>query len=239
VCVCVYCSRNYQLSQLLPTASDEALDLLTRLLQFTADKRHSAHSAIHHPFVKRFHDARSQPVLDCDVVLHLDDNTQLPADRYRDRLYSAIAGKRSRMRRIREKREKGEGATHPPAEATPSSERAKSADSDVTPKATTSNKVFASPVIAKPRPFSSPTHQKPRPPASLHHSCVQTPDLTLTSARIIPSSRPDSSRGGTRGVARGAPSRVAMGTYTQTHGTISKSNLKRLLAGGGAYHHRN
>ena len=45
------------------------------------------------------------------------------------------------MRRIREKREKGEGATHPPAEATPSSERAKSADSDVTPKATTSNKV--------------------------------------------------------------------------------------------------
>ena len=52
--VCVYCSRNYQLSQLLPTASDEALDLLTRLLQFTADKRHSAHSAIHHPFVKRY-----------------------------------------------------------------------------------------------------------------------------------------------------------------------------------------
>ncbi|CAI8043388.1 hypothetical protein GBAR_LOCUS24070, partial [Geodia barretti] len=99
--------------------------------------------------------------------------------------------------------------------------------------------VFASPVIAKPWPFSSSSYQKPRPPAILHHSCVQTPDLTLTSARIIPSSRPDSSRGGTRGVARGAPSRVAMGTYTQTHGIISKSNLKRLLAGGGAYHHRN
>ncbi|CAI8043389.1 Mitogen-activated protein kinase 15 [Geodia barretti] len=85
--------RNYRLSQLLPTASDEALDLLTKLLQFTADRRLSAHSAVHHPFVKRFHDARSEPVLDCDVVLHLDDNTQLAADRYRDRLYTAIAGR--------------------------------------------------------------------------------------------------------------------------------------------------
>ena len=91
--------------------------------------------------LSRFHDARSEPVLDCDVVLHLDDNTQLAADRYRDRLYTAIAGKRSRMRRRREKREEREGpdeATPRPAEATSSSERAKSADGDVTPKATTS-----------------------------------------------------------------------------------------------------
>ena len=96
--------------------------------------------------MSRFHDARLELVLDHDIILHLDDNTQLPAERYRDRLYSAITGKRSRMKMRREKREEREEpdeATPPPAEATPTSERAKSADvDDITPKANTTKVII-------------------------------------------------------------------------------------------------
>ena len=45
----------------------------------------------------------------------------------------------------------------------------------------------------------------------------------------MPSPRSVSDRKNVPMAVRGAPSRVAMGTYTQTHGTISQSNLHRLL----------
>ena len=82
----------------------------------------------------RFRDSANEPTLDYDVVLHLDDNTQLPVERYRDRLSASIAGKRERMRmRQEEQREEPDDvATPTPAEATPTSERAKSAR--ITPK---------------------------------------------------------------------------------------------------------
>ena len=76
--------------------------------------------------VSRFHDARREPVLDCDVVPHLDDNIQLSVERYRDRLYAAIADKRERMR-MRQAQEPDE-ATPTPVETTPTSERARSAE---------------------------------------------------------------------------------------------------------------
>ena len=41
----------------------------------------------------------------------------------------------------------------------------------------------------------------------------------------MPSPRPVSDRKNEPMAVRGAPSMVAMGTYTQTHGTISQSNI--------------
>ena len=51
--VCMVYRRVYNLSQLLPSASDDALDLLAHLLQFSTKQRLSAHSAVNHSFVKR------------------------------------------------------------------------------------------------------------------------------------------------------------------------------------------
>ena len=70
----------------------------------------------------RFHSARHEPVLDCDVVPHLDDNTQLSVEQYRDRLYSDIAEKGARKRQV--DREEGNGETTPTGgEATPTADR--------------------------------------------------------------------------------------------------------------------
>ena len=82
--------------------------------------------------IPRFHDVRREPTLDCEVVPHLDDNTQLSVERYQDRLYASIESKRERMKKRRQVEEEGpDVATPTPADATPMSERAKSAD--VTP----------------------------------------------------------------------------------------------------------
>ena len=43
--------RSQRLSQLLPLASNDAVDLLTQLLLFSTERRLSAHSALHHPYV--------------------------------------------------------------------------------------------------------------------------------------------------------------------------------------------
>ena len=76
--------------------------------------------------VIRFHDAQNEPTLDCDVVLHLDDNTQLSVERYRDRVHASIARRRERMRmRREEEREEPDVATPTPAEATPTSDQVK------------------------------------------------------------------------------------------------------------------
>ena len=37
--------------------------------------------------VSRFHDTCLEPVLECDVVLNLDDSCRLPVESYGDRLY--------------------------------------------------------------------------------------------------------------------------------------------------------
>ena len=90
--------------------------------------------------MSRFHNACHEPTLDCDVVPHLDDNTQLSVERYRDRLYATISSKREAMKK--RKQVEGEGpdvATPTPAVATPTSGRAKSAD--VTPRPTEIKKV--------------------------------------------------------------------------------------------------
>lgn len=52
-----------------------------------------------------------------------------------------------------------------------------------------------------------------------------TSDLVVTSARIIPSARPQNRA---KKAARGTPSRFASGGYTQTHGVISSSQLALL-----------
>lgn len=216
--------RVKRLENLLPAASEEALDLLTKLLRFSTERRLTAHSALHHLYVKKFHDVKKERVLDYDVILHFNDNTQLSVDQYRDRLYLHIDGpgnggeSRKEEKEKEERKEEEVDAAPTPLEVTPTSERAQSAE--FTPRHITAPKVSRStPVVCKPRLLASHAHQS-------HPSTRAGPDLTICSSRIIPSPRPGSGRSK---VTRGAPSKVAMGTYTQTHGTISKSNLQRLL----------
>ncbi|NXF38891.1 MK15 kinase, partial [Nyctibius bracteatus] len=77
--------------EILPSSTPlPALDLLKKLLVFNPDKRLTAEEALQHPYVKRFHCPATEPSLDYDVILPLDDDVQLSVAEYRNKLYEII-----------------------------------------------------------------------------------------------------------------------------------------------------
>ncbi|XP_066572105.1 mitogen-activated protein kinase 15 isoform X2 [Amia ocellicauda] len=81
-----------------PSVPPDGLDLLRKLLVFNPDKRLTAEEALSHPYVSRFHNPLKEPSLDYDVVLPVDDDTQLSVAEYRNKLYEMILERKSSLR---------------------------------------------------------------------------------------------------------------------------------------------
>jgi len=92
-------SRPRPLSEMFPSASAEALDLLRICMQFNPNKRPSAKEALRHPYVVQFHNPEDE--FDCDRVIRIpiDDNTKLTVQDYRERLYNEVLKKKKEQRR--------------------------------------------------------------------------------------------------------------------------------------------
>jgi serine/threonine protein kinase len=67
--------------------SEDALDLLRRLLVFNPAERLSAAEALAHPYVAQFHQPADEPDAACVITIPIDDNTKArapgPAVRWR------------------------------------------------------------------------------------------------------------------------------------------------------------
>lgn len=84
------------IDQLLPTTTPpDALDLLSKLLVFNPDHRLTAQQALQHPYLSRFHSPGREVSLGYDVVLPVDDDTQLSVAEYRNTLYQMILEKKT------------------------------------------------------------------------------------------------------------------------------------------------
>ncbi|XP_048473286.1 mitogen-activated protein kinase 15 [Rhincodon typus] len=84
---------------LLPsTTPPDALDLLNKLLVFNPDCRLTAEESLSHPYVNRFHNPLKEPGLDCDIVLPVNDDTQLSVGEYRNKLYEMILERKINVR---------------------------------------------------------------------------------------------------------------------------------------------
>uniref|UniRef100_A0A8C4QWP8 Mitogen-activated protein kinase n=1 Tax=Eptatretus burgeri TaxID=7764 RepID=A0A8C4QWP8_EPTBU len=87
------------LEELLPDAPPDALDLMGKLLVFNPEQRLTAEEALCHPYISGFHEV-NEPVLDHNVVLPVNDDTQLSVHEYRKLLDELT--RQLRQRSIRE-----------------------------------------------------------------------------------------------------------------------------------------
>lgn len=62
------------LADMFPHASEDALDLLTKLLQFNPSKRLSAAEALAHPYVAQFHNPDDEPSCSKVITIPINDN---------------------------------------------------------------------------------------------------------------------------------------------------------------------
>ncbi|KAK5581277.1 hypothetical protein RB653_001308 [Dictyostelium firmibasis] len=92
-------SNPRSLSDMYPSASVDALDLLKKLLQFNPDKRITAEEALAHPFVTQFHNPAEEPHFDRIIKISIDDGQKFPIAEYRNRLYNDIIKKKKEERK--------------------------------------------------------------------------------------------------------------------------------------------
>ena len=82
-------NKTKSLKALYPKASEDELDLLSKLLKFNPNKRIDVNTALEHNYFKEFHCQYSDTEIICDkpIHCHIDDNVKYPSKEYRKRLY--------------------------------------------------------------------------------------------------------------------------------------------------------
>ena len=89
----------------LIAASEDAIDLMNRCLQFNPENRCTAKEALAHPFIAEFHNPDDEPDYpNGPITISLDDNQKLTASDYRDKLYREINERRKAARRREQER---------------------------------------------------------------------------------------------------------------------------------------
>jgi len=85
--------------EIFPTASEEALDLLKKLLHFNPNKRLTAEEVLRHPYLADFHNPYDEPEAGRIITTSINDNTKYSIREYRDKLYHEISKKKKEARR--------------------------------------------------------------------------------------------------------------------------------------------
>jgi mitogen-activated protein kinase 15 len=67
-------TKKKRLRDVFPTASDDALDMIKRLLIFNPNKRLTAEQCLKHPYVAQFHNPADEPVCTKKINIPIDDN---------------------------------------------------------------------------------------------------------------------------------------------------------------------
>ena len=77
----------------------QAIDLMTKLLQFNPKNRPTAEQALEHPYVSAFHDPSEEIVCDRKIRIPLDDTKKFSLEEYRQKLYDVILQRKKEIRR--------------------------------------------------------------------------------------------------------------------------------------------
>jgi len=78
------------LASMFPNAPEDALDILSKLLQFNPNKRINADQSLEHPYLEQFHNPEEEIACERPIEIPISDNKKLSVAAYRDELYNNV-----------------------------------------------------------------------------------------------------------------------------------------------------
>jgi len=78
------------LASMFPNAPEDALDILSKLLQFNPNKRITADQSLEHPYLEQFHNPEEEIACEQPIQIPISDNKKLSVAAYRDELYNSV-----------------------------------------------------------------------------------------------------------------------------------------------------
>jgi len=91
-------TKKRSFSSMFAGASEDALDLLRRLLTFNPHHRLTAEEALKHKYVEQFSCPQEEIVFKGTIVIPMDDNTKFSIKDYREAIYADIVKKKKEQR---------------------------------------------------------------------------------------------------------------------------------------------
>lgn len=92
-------TRTKSLRSILPSAPEDAIDLIKKLLYFNPSKRLTAEQVLKHPYVAQFHNPAEEPNCTMRINIPIDDNQKFSIREYRNKLYQDIHKRRKELRK--------------------------------------------------------------------------------------------------------------------------------------------
>ena len=83
-------------SALFSKASPEAIDLLSKLMQYDPAQRITAKGGLTHEYCKQFHDQETEPLAADPVGIPIHDNKKLSTQKYRELLYEDLKARQAK-----------------------------------------------------------------------------------------------------------------------------------------------
>jgi len=91
---------------LYPNASEDAIDLLQKLLMFNPDKRITAEEALAHAYIGQFHNPEEEIACEKQINMPINDNKKLSVAAYREELYASVCKVAVEKKEVRAKKPK-------------------------------------------------------------------------------------------------------------------------------------
>jgi len=128
------------LQTLYPNASEDALDLLQKLLMFNPDKRITAEGALEHPYVAQFHNPDEEIACEKQIQMPINDNKKLSVAAYREELYASVCKIAVEKKEVRAKKPKKKSTKKPSTKKKSTKKEGSAASSGSGEKKTTTKK---------------------------------------------------------------------------------------------------
>jgi mitogen-activated protein kinase 15 len=216
------------LRSLLPSASDDAIDVMTRCLTFNPTRRPTVDELLAHPFVAQFHKVEDEPCAPAVFKIDTDDNVKYTAEEYRERIYTEIRRSKTERAAVKQQRagSTGTGAHSPvsPKSLSPRQSTSSSFDAASTKKQRTPPEQAAAPAAVLAPAAGSAAAAAPAAAASASASASATAAATAAAAAGAAAAAAATQQYQQHGPAAAAAQAAAHGAAPKASGGIASNN---------------